>query len=1153
MKYKKIVLTSLLLSFTTIASLPIAINVTTKANFVASSNSFNKENNDVLQDANDQNKIAQPVPFDFDVNVPLISETTGPIVSRKNSIYSLDWFGAKRWEIDLSVATFNGKSVLPNGVTADKNSYLQWYDKVFINYTLDNKNHILYVLTNTVRTPSSSGVSSQNLVAIDTISGRITGCWDLKNEVNNLYEAMYSISVLENGNVFIYNDGSNRWWRSQIFDVKTGEATRPFESQDKKAFQDTIDQFNRENPVRTPQTRTSYTFPVGKNKNVMIMTNLGNDQSDYGSENSLWITYVDDKLQRIIKTEGDSQSKPILIQNRNKMSTSVNLSGGSYYPKLTYTLADGRILFAAYDKLYIFFPNEIETTGRLVYKEIQVNNDDGTGKNLPIQSWSTDTDNNIYIKYAGSGVINKVKITGSTSQNTTTETSTYFNLDGVDTTTVANEKIKNNATTFVLYNVYGYSGQIMLLKPYPIIDKKNIEKTIAYDETNYYGLSAAIVNNTQSPGNGDLKGLLNTEHAFLKSADFNLENTILTNKLPSEISRNDLKLENGAFFTRNPETNPDGSPKYPQFTKEVINDKTQHDPALGNGNLRITAHLDQIPWFVDNGIMPGNIAPLKITKTYLTTNLIDKRVSWKNVDLDYDFKNTLPSKITQEDIDRFDPFSINIVSQNTSINGVRYPNKKYSLSEPNDNNGTIKVSAIFEYLPVDVEAKQSNLKTETFTQTFKVFSSDGQPSFNFVGNNGNNQEDISTIPQLKELSESNLLPSSINANDPSTILRFINTDNSKGYPISKMSFQITPNDANGTLTISGRLPDNYYPNQGNNVYSKTYTGLNKLSDYSLNINSNTSSFNKKNFRPSEINEQILYSNFIQYKGFNSSDITLELIPNDQIGELSIRLILNGTYPNVVASAWGFTRENNYYVKNDKISGFKTTEEYQNQYSVNFIDDNSQYMREIKKYTPNQIKDILKNSNTGNGNNLTINGTPIRSEEDLAKNVIQLAGSSIPKELNQTNFAHEIYYNDPNGELTVKLTFKNVPGAQTDLVFIQRYTGFAKGNQVPTEDIFSFKTQSQLFADHSGFKEMFGSQLKKELENTTTQIDTLNKFIGFSSSAYASGIQQKKFKLEVIVDDIYGYLTLKITFEKEVVTNPQSLLSYTATYSGFLTE
>ena len=83
MKYKKTVLTSLLLSFTTIASLPISVNVTSKGNFIASNNSFNKEKNDTIQNTQDQNKIAEPVPFDFDVNVPLISETTGPIVSRK--------------------------------------------------------------------------------------------------------------------------------------------------------------------------------------------------------------------------------------------------------------------------------------------------------------------------------------------------------------------------------------------------------------------------------------------------------------------------------------------------------------------------------------------------------------------------------------------------------------------------------------------------------------------------------------------------------------------------------------------------------------------------------------------------------------------------------------------------------------------------------------------------------------------------------------------------------------------------------------------------------------------------------------------------------------------------------------------------------------
>ena len=735
-KYKKTVLTSLLLSFTTIASLSISVNVTSKGNFTTSNNSFNKEKNDTIQNTEDQNKIAEPVPFDFDVNVPLISETTGPIVSRKNTIYSLDWFGAKRWEIDLSTAKFNEKSVLPQGVTANKSSYLQWYDKVFINYTLDSKNHILYVLTNTVNRPQDQGGASQNLVAINTISGEITGCWDLKNDIKNHFQAMYSISVLENGNVFIYNDGSNRWWRSQIFDVKNETPLSPFESNDRTAFENTIKEFNQSHKVNLSQTRTSYTFPVGKNKNIMIMTNLGDSQSDKGSENSLWLTYVDDNLNRIITDNSDELSKAVLIEDRANMTRNVSLSGGSYYPKLTYTLADGRILFAIYNKLYIFFPNEIESTGRLVYKKIDVKNDDGNGKDLPIESWATDTDNNVYIKYANSGVINKVKISGTTSSNTKTEISTYFDLDGVANSSASNTKIKNNAKKFVLYNVYGYSGQIMLLNPYQIINRTDITPSLTYDEQKYYGLSAAIVNNVQNPGNGDLKGLLNTKDAFLKSADFNLEDAILQNKLPSEISRNDLKLENGAFFTRNPAINEDGTPKYPQFIKEVMNDEKENDDTLKEGNIKITAYLDQIPWFVDNNVMPNNIAPLKITKTYRTKSLINQRVSWKNEDLDYDFKNTLPSKITQEDIDRFDPFSINIISQNTSINGINYPNKTYSLSDRDDDKGTIKVTTTFKYLPVDVEAKDVNLKTQTFSKTFNVFSSKSTPSFSFVGSQG---------------------------------------------------------------------------------------------------------------------------------------------------------------------------------------------------------------------------------------------------------------------------------------------------------------------------------------------------------------------------------------------------------------------------------
>ena len=121
------------------------------------------------------------------------------------------------------------------------------------------------------------------------------------------------------------------------------------------------------------------------------------------------------------------------------------------------------------------------------------------------------------------------------------------------------------------------------------------------------------------------------------------------------------------------------------------------------------------------------------------------------------------------------------------------------------------------------------------------------------------------------------------------------------------------------------------------------------------------------------------------------------------------------------------------------------------------------------------------------------------------------------------------------------------------MFIQRYTGFAKGNQVSTNDIFSFKTQSQLFADDAKLKEILPTDIEKQLKDATNGKTTLKKFIGFSSDAYTRGIEDNKYSLEVIGDDIYGYITLKITFESTVVTDQNSLLSYTVTYNGFITE
>ena len=94
----------------------------------------------------------------------------------------------------------------------------------------------------------------------------------------------------------------------------------------------------------------------------------------------------------------------------------------------------------------------------------------------------------------------------------------------------------------------------------------------------------------------------------------------------------------------------------------------------------------------------------------------------------------------------------------------------------------------------------------------------------------------------------------------------------------------------------------------------------------------------------------------------------------------------------------------------------------------------------------------------------INLSKITSEKEFAIALIDTLGSNLPKKedlKNDYNFLYNIYYNYPNGEITVKLTFKNVSGVSSDLVFIQRFTGFAKGNQVTTDDILSFKTEAKL--------------------------------------------------------------------------------------------
>ncbi|KFB07720.1 lipoprotein 17-related variable surface protein [Malacoplasma iowae] len=1031
-----------------------------------------------------------------------LSAKTGPIVYWGEKITSLDWFGAERWSIDISKVMNNPYK---NG---------DW-KRSWFNWDYDRENDVLWILT---AGSSKENNITQKLMGIDVKTGNdyFTNSKPEKyTEVKfpSVKTDVRFLSVLKSGDVLMYG-GARLGPNSSAYLYK----------KDKKEIVNVPYNFkNSLDKVGTSNTGFSWYFfnliSIGNDLNIAQFVQFPTGTT---SSFDVYGILVNNNLQEIKKNNWE---KPLLIANGLKgFDTKQTTPQRDYY-----YLTNGTVVTVLYNKLVLFDPLTTDMKVLRLTDDIKW-----------VQSWTFDASDNLYYKFRDDNTIYKINTTSiqSSTNNNLLSPITYFDIGGATT-----NNINKYANNYILYNVHGYTGQIMMINSLYKEDPNFPHKTDEEIKNNQYGLAVAISENRNDQDKGDIKGLLNTKDAFLQAANFKIKDGVLKNKLPSEITSNDFDYLNGSFLTRNNSVDESGKLKYPQFVKEINDEK---------GTIKVQVNLDQIPWFVSNGQMPSDIAPKTLSFESSSADKISSRVTWKNVDLDYDFKNTLPTKLTIDDINRFDPFTINIQSQNTKLNNVSYPKKEYSIVEKNDKTGIVKIKATFKYIPLGVDLKETNIQTYNVEKEYKIFSSDEQHQLVFIGNKNNETENIKDIPELKELSESNLLPSSFNATDPSSILKFINTDNSAGYPLSKMSFNIEPNDNEGTITISCSLPDDYYPDQKNETFKKTYTGLNKISDYSLIINDKATSFNKKQYRPSEINEQEIYDHFIQYKGFNSSDIKLELTPNDETGVLNLKLILDGSYPSSVTASWGFVKENNQYIKLDSINGFKTIEEYENQYVVKFKDDNGESLREIKKYTPNQIKDILTSKNV-NEHKLTIDGKEIQSELDFAKNVIESKGTSIPDEWDENHFLYNIYYNDTNGEITVKLTFKNVPGVESDLVFIQRFTGFAKGNQVPTEDIFSFKTQPQLFVDNPNFKNMLPSYIEKQLKDETNGINELNKFIGFSSDSYTKGINERKYKLEIVSDDIHGYITLKIMFDNNVVNNENSLLTYTVTYSDFLTE
>lgn len=94
---------------------------------------------------NENTTKSEIIPYDFVYKTPILTQSTGPIISYGSTITSLDWFGAKRWQINLLDPQY--AKYFPGGKN-DVNNYVHYTNRAFVNWSLDQKNNLLWILTN---------------------------------------------------------------------------------------------------------------------------------------------------------------------------------------------------------------------------------------------------------------------------------------------------------------------------------------------------------------------------------------------------------------------------------------------------------------------------------------------------------------------------------------------------------------------------------------------------------------------------------------------------------------------------------------------------------------------------------------------------------------------------------------------------------------------------------------------------------------------------------------------------------------------------------------------------------------------------------------------------------------------------------------------
>lgn len=1113
---KKIHSLCLCLSSLIISSAAITTTVSLLENVQFTKDVNVSEKNDLMND----NQAIKTNPLDFYSSSPNLTQSVGPIISYGSKITALDWFGATLWEFDLS-----GKDQKYLPETTTPQNWVEYVNRGFINWSLDEKNNYLYLLTNTNKEPQSSfngKLPPQNIIKLNSITGQVISCVPVQyHDYNSKYVLFYQIQALANGKVEVYSLGTNEsWWTALLYDPITN-TQKYIHEYDKERNDELWKLIWQPENKRSAEIRFDYLIPITDNVNIAVYCCFNANHFYDPTLGDLFLSLVDDNLKKIDVDPNSQWGKLIHIKQNIEDKYGYYSSNWS---KTIYRTLDGKVYFTAWGKFFVFYPN-LSYSG-IPFQVYEFKND------KRVMSYTMDVNENVFIKYWNDPNIYKLIITSSGKYSVQFQESSYYNINGS-----LNPDISSQADNFVLYNVSGYTGSIMLLDA-SIID--NGEHFTDKPPTNQLcGIAAAIVQNPENDEYGDCIGLLNTKNSFLKASDFTISNSILNSKIPSEITVADITPLNGGFLTQNKQM-VNGVLKYPQFNMDNLNDET--------GEFTVSVYLDQIPWFANS--LPNNSIPKLISKSFKTKYTIGDKVSWKQLN-DYNFKNTLASKISLDDVNNFDPFQVSFQS-NVVLDydgNQMYPKKNYSIVSKNAETGEIKIECLYEYVPLSFVYKdKSSVKSYKQTHTYYTFGEKQTPQFYFIGSDKkassetNNVIDIRSVPELKSLVESNILPSSFLKTENENFMQFINISKTIGYPLTWMEFEVEANDNLGELIISAKVKNGYFENNKYPThFVQKYVGLNKLSDYSFSFNKNINSINNQSLKsilPSAVTQGDIASYFIEYTGFISSDFTINLFPNNMDGKLNVEIILNKNYSEVLGNSGIFKN----YIASYTFTGFMNMNEYNNQYNIEFKNNHDIALLELKKYTTLEIYQKLVVQKSG----LTINGIKYNNLNDLVQNLlINYLGERIPNADWSKNPYIRTYMNFDNlsGTMAIILEIDKAAlvGYSSSIVVSVEYSGFVIGNTIETGDNLTFLDNyfiKGILPNKNMTASEFGEWLKQDKKN-------LEQIILYVSGQYVELLKNDQYSFKYVANDVYKTITIELEFYG--VKNPESLSSYSIQY------